>query len=86
MVRYLALELSYDVNNIIGLPYDWRYIFLSVLTHFALLYIILYFIIYISLYSYRLSPIEMEKRDSLFTHIKYKLYKQQINKKSNKIY
>jgi hypothetical protein len=44
MVKYFASEFGYDVNNIIGLPYDWR-----------------------------LSPSEMERRDSFFTQMKHKL-------------
>ena len=44
MVKYFASEFGYDVNNIIGFPYDWR-----------------------------LAPSEMERRDSFFTQIKYKL-------------
>lgn len=44
LIRMLALDLGYDVNSIIGAPYDWR-----------------------------LSPIELETRDSFFTTFKYRL-------------
>jgi hypothetical protein len=43
-IKFLANEYGYDVNNMIGAPYDWR-----------------------------LSPKELQERDSFFTNLKFKL-------------
>ena len=44
LIKYLATEMGYDCNTLVGSPYDWR-----------------------------LSPWELEKRDSFFTTLKFRL-------------